>query len=78
MLSADEPGPWDLILCRNVTMYLQPDAASGLYRRLEEAVVPVHVNATSLKTGRGHWFTSGPAVDAILASAYSMRIGLLI
>src|SRR5947209_7817387 len=31
------------------------------YRRLEEAVVPLHVNATSLGTGRGHWFTSGPA-----------------
>jgi NTE family protein len=39
------------------------------YRRLEDAVVPVHVNATSLATGRGHWFTSGPAVEAILASA---------
>lgn len=39
------------------------------YRRLEDAVLPVHVNATSLETGRGHWFTSGPAVDAILASA---------
>src|SRR5437763_2584585 len=39
------------------------------YRRLEEAVVPLHVNATSLETGRGHWFTEGPAVDAILASA---------
>src|SRR5437763_12099096 len=39
------------------------------YRRLEDAVVPVHVNATSLETGRGHWFTSGSAVDAILASA---------
>src|SRR5437764_7962469 len=39
------------------------------YRRLEDAVVPVHVNATSLQTGRGHWFTSGPAVQAILASA---------
>ena len=31
--------------------------------------MPVHVNATSLATGRGHWFTSGPAVEAILASA---------
>jgi NTE family protein len=39
------------------------------YRRLEDAVVPVHVNATSLATGRGRWFTSGPAVEAILASA---------
>jgi NTE family protein len=39
------------------------------YKRLEDAVLPVHVNATSLHRGRGHWFTSGPAVDAILASA---------
>ena len=39
------------------------------YRRLEDAVLPVHVNATSLSTGRGHWFTSGSAVEAILASA---------
>jgi len=39
------------------------------YKRLEDAVIPVHVNATSLATGRGHWFTSGPAVEAILASA---------
>jgi NTE family protein len=39
------------------------------YERLEEATIPVHVNATSLQSGRGHWFTSGPAVDAILASA---------
>jgi len=39
------------------------------YKRLEDAPVPVHVNATSLQTGRGHWFTNGSAVDAILASA---------
>ena len=39
------------------------------YKRLEDAVIPVHVNATSLETGRGHWFTTGPAVEAILASA---------
>ena len=39
------------------------------YKRLEDAVVPVHLNATSLETGRGHWFTTGPAVEAILASA---------
>jgi len=39
------------------------------YKRLEDAVIPVHVNATSLETGRGHWFTTGSAVEAILASA---------
>ena len=39
------------------------------YKRLEDAVIPVHVNATSLETGRGHWFTTGSVVEAILASA---------
>jgi NTE family protein len=39
------------------------------YRQLEDSVIPVHVNATSLETGRARWFTTGSAVDAILASA---------
>ncbi len=37
--------------------------------RLEDAVVPVEVVATSLTTGQERWFTSGSAVDAVLASA---------
>lgn len=39
------------------------------YDRLEDAPVPVHVVATSLTTGVERWFSSGPAVDAVLASA---------
>src|SRR4051812_18375864 len=39
------------------------------FRRLEDASIPVHVNATSLVTGRGRWFTEGPVEEAILASA---------
>ena len=39
------------------------------FTHLEDAAIPVHVNATSLHTGRGHWFTRGVAADAILASA---------
>jgi NTE family protein len=35
----------------------------------EEAVVPLHVVATSLATGDERWFTSGSIVDPILASA---------
>jgi chemotaxis protein methyltransferase CheR len=30
------PGPWDLILCRNVAIYLDPDAARQLWRRLTD------------------------------------------
>ncbi len=39
------------------------------FERLEESVVPVEVVATSLTDGRERWFTYGPAVDAVLASA---------
>ena len=35
----------------------------------EEAVVPLHVVATSLETGDERWFTSGSVVAPILASA---------
>lgn len=39
------------------------------FERLEEAAVPFEVVATSLVDGRERWFTYGPAVEAILASA---------
>jgi NTE family protein len=39
------------------------------YRTFEEAAVPLHVVATSLRSGRERWFCSGPVVDPILASA---------
>ncbi|MGH7765006.1 MAG: patatin-like phospholipase family protein [Candidatus Dormibacteraceae bacterium] len=39
------------------------------YKRLEDAVVPVHVVATELKTGRAVVLSSGPAIPALLASS---------
>ena len=39
------------------------------YARLEDAAVPIEVVAASLTTGNEVWFTEGPAVEAILASA---------
>ena len=38
------------------------------YERLEDALVPLHVVVTDLKTGRATIFASGPAVPALLAS----------
>lgn len=35
-----EPGPWDVILCRNLAIYLQNDAISALWRRLMAALRP--------------------------------------
>jgi len=66
-------GPW-LYLQQRDAVY----ANSGLraiieegfpYERLEDARVPVEVVATSLADGGERWFTYGPAVDAVLASA---------
>ncbi len=66
-------GPW---------MFLQQRASvhpnSGLRRiieagadfaRLEDAEVPLEVVTTSLTDGQERWITSGPVVDAVLASA---------
>lgn len=39
------------------------------YRRFEDAKIPVHVVATSMKTGRERWFATGDIVEPILASA---------
>jgi chemotaxis methyl-accepting protein methylase len=39
-LSALEPGEWDLILCRNLSIYLRPPAAERLCFRLRRALRP--------------------------------------
>ncbi len=39
------------------------------FERLEDAVIPVEVVATSLTDGGERWFTYGPAADAVLASS---------
>lgn len=38
-------------------------------KRFEEARIPFHVVATSLRTGHERWFSEGPIVEPILASA---------
>ena len=40
VLTLPEPGTWDLVLCRNLAIYLQPEAASGLWRRLGASLRP--------------------------------------
>lgn len=39
-LCTPEPGSWDLILCRNMAIYLQPEAAGRLWARLGESLRP--------------------------------------
>jgi chemotaxis methyl-accepting protein methylase len=40
VLATSEPGAWDMILCRNLGIYLQPGVASRLWSRLEQALRP--------------------------------------
>ena len=40
VLRQAEPGPWDLILCRNLAMYLRPEARARVWRRLYAALRP--------------------------------------
>jgi chemotaxis methyl-accepting protein methylase len=40
LLKEQEPGLWDLILCRNTAMYLRAEATSGLWGKFEQALRP--------------------------------------
>jgi chemotaxis protein methyltransferase CheR len=40
VLALHEPGPWDLIACRNLSIYLRDRAAHDLWRHLESGLRP--------------------------------------
>lgn len=40
VLYTSEPGAWDLVLCRNLAIYLQPEAAGRLWARLGASLRP--------------------------------------
>jgi NTE family protein len=65
-------GPW-LYLQQRDSVYpntgLRKVIEDGIdFDRLEDAVIPVEVVATSLTDGQERWFTYGSAMDAVLAS----------
>jgi NTE family protein len=66
-------GPWMLV--RRALALCGNDKLRGLIERsvpfthFDGAKVPVEVVATSLKTGRERWFSTGPILEPILASA---------
>jgi chemotaxis methyl-accepting protein methylase len=40
LLAGPQPGPWDLVLCRNMAMYLQPYAADRLWHGIVSSLRP--------------------------------------
>jgi NTE family protein len=66
-------GPWAFFQKRaavhaNTGLRSLVEAGIG-FTNLEDAEIPIEVVATSLTDGRERWISSGPAVDAILASS---------
>ncbi|HVB94712.1 MAG TPA: patatin-like phospholipase family protein [Acidimicrobiales bacterium] len=66
-------GPWQYLQQRDSihpNTGLRKVIEEGItYDRLEDAAIPFEVVATSITDGRERWLVSGPAVEAILASA---------
>ena len=66
-------GPWTFLQQRpsvHSAAGLREVIEEGLaYERLEDAEIPLEVVTTSLSDGRERWLTSGPVVEAVLASA---------
>ncbi len=40
VLAGTEPGPWDIILCRNLSIYLEPEPAARLWATLTDQLAP--------------------------------------
>src|SRR4051812_15321994 len=66
-------GPW--LLLKKARSMVSNDRIRNLIestvsqRKFDEFAVPLHVVATSLRTGHPQWFDRGPVVEPILASA---------
>ena len=60
-----EPGLWDLILCRNMMMYLQPEAAAQLCRRFQQTLRPGGVlvlGKAERPIGTSRFLAQGPCI----------------
>lgn len=70
VLTTLEPGEWDMILCRNLSIYLQPEVTARLWVRLESALRPGGV----LVVGKAERPTSAPGFRMLCPCVYS-RVG---
>jgi chemotaxis protein methyltransferase CheR len=65
LLAGPEPGYWDVILCRNTTMYLRPEVLAPLWGALEGALRPGGVlvlGKAERPLGAGRLAPLGPCV----------------
>ncbi|HEX4123450.1 MAG TPA: CheR family methyltransferase [Tepidisphaeraceae bacterium] len=65
VLASTEPGCWDLILCRNLAIYLQPAAVGQLWLALEGALAPgglLMLGKAERPTGTARLRPAGPMI----------------
>ncbi len=65
VLTLQEPGVWDMILCRNMAMYLSGGAAAGLWERLAASLRPGGILVTGKAerpTGASEFTAAGPCI----------------
>jgi chemotaxis methyl-accepting protein methylase len=63
------PGRFDLVLCRNVLIYLDPGARSGVYRKLAGALRRGGV----LLLGRSEWLADPWSLGLVPAGPHAYR-----
>ncbi len=66
VLFATEPGPWDLVLCRNVTIYLAPNAS----RRVTDAAAAALARGGFIVVGRAERLPADGALAPIARCVY--------
>lgn len=69
LLAAVEGGPWDLILCRNMAIYLEPSVAAALWRRLASQLAP----GGFLVTGKAENPASSAPLECVGPCLYRLR-----
>lgn len=67
VLSAPEPGPWDLVLCRNLAIYLRGDAAARMWAGIRRVLRPggVLVLGKAERPVGAHGFKGEPASQCV-------------
>lgn len=69
LIASQAGGGWDVVLCRNVAIYLRPEQTAGLWERLTAGLRPGGV----LVTGKAERPTAGLPLKRIYPSIYQKR-----
>jgi chemotaxis protein methyltransferase CheR len=70
LLRGPEPGPWDVILWRNMAIYLEPEPAGAVWRAIIDELAP----GGYLITGKADHPPAGLPITRVAPSIYRKRV----